>query len=169
MDQKKDSNRNPESGVDRRSLLKMGVGAAGGALLPGVPAVALAADKPAIGNYPAGVSGDSVFIGLTLDLTGPYSAEGAEEQKGYELAAEQLNAGSPEVKKISPHTKKGILGKTVKLGIIDAQTKPNSAVQGATRFIHDDQAMMISGSVSSAVAIAQIGRASCREGVCQYV
>ncbi|HEU0229864.1 MAG TPA: twin-arginine translocation signal domain-containing protein, partial [Burkholderiaceae bacterium] len=66
MDHNKDGNDNLESGIDRRSLLKMGVGAAGGALLPGLPAVALAADsKPAIGNYPAGVSGDSVFIGLT--------------------------------------------------------------------------------------------------------
>lgn len=155
MDHKKDSNDKLESGIDRRSLLKMGVGATGAALLPGVPAVALAADsKPAIGNYPAGVSGDSVFIGLTLDLTGPYSAEGSDEQKGYELAVEQLNAGAPEIKKISPLTKKGILGKTVKMGVIDAQTNPNSAVQAATRFIHDNKAMMISGSVSSAVAIA---------------
>ncbi|TAL87806.1 MAG: ABC transporter substrate-binding protein [Candidimonas sp.] len=144
-----------QGGIDRRSLLKIGAGAAGAALLPAVPGMALAADKyPALANYPAGISGDSVFVGLTLDLTGPYSAEGADERKGYELAAEQLNAGAAEVKKISPLTKKGILGKTLKLGVIDAQTKPNSAVQAATRFIHEDKAMMISGSVSSAVAIA---------------
>ncbi|OWT55623.1 substrate-binding protein [Candidimonas nitroreducens] len=144
------------AGIDRRSVLKMGLGAAaGGTLLPGLSGVAMAADKyPAVGNYPAGVSGDSVFVGLTVDLTGPYSAEGADERKGYELAAEQLNAGAPEIKKISPLTKKGILGKTVKLGVIDAETKPNSAVQAATRFIHENKAMMISGSVSSAVAIA---------------
>lgn len=144
------------AGVDRRSVLKMGLGAAaGGALLPGLSGVAMAADKyPAVGNYPAGVSGDSVFVGLTLDLTGPYSAEGADERKGYELAIEQINAGAPEMKKISPLTKKGILGKTVKFGVIDAETKPNSAVQAATRFIHENKAMMISGSVSSAVAIA---------------
>lgn len=144
-----------QGGIDRRSLLKMGAGAAGAAMLPAVPGMALAADKyPALGNYPAGVSGDSVFVGLTLDLTGPYSAEGADEQKGYELAIEQLNAGAAEIKKISPLTKKGILGKTVKYGVIDAETKPNSAVQAATRFIHENKAMMISGSVSSAVAIA---------------
>ena len=144
------------AGVDRRTVLKVGLGAAaGGALLPGLSGVAMAADKyPAVGNYPAGVSGDSVFIGLTVDLTGPYSAEGADERKGYELAVEQLNAGAAEIKKISPLTKKGILGKTVKVGVIDAETKPNSAVQAATRFIHENKAMMISGSVSSAVAIA---------------
>lgn len=142
-------------GVDRRSMLKIGAGAAGGMLLPAVPGVALAAEeKKPIGNFPAGTQGDSVFIGLTLDITGPYSAQGADQQKGYELAIEQLNAGAPEMKKISPLTKKGVLGKTVKFGVADAETKPNTAVQAATRFMHDNKAMVISGSTSSAVAIA---------------
>ncbi|GAB2898380.1 substrate-binding protein [Paralcaligenes sp. KSB-10] len=154
MDDNKEGMDSQQGGVDRRTMLKMGLGAAGGALIAGAPGLVLAADKAPVGNYPAGVSGDSVFVGLTLDLTGPYSAEGADEQKGYELAIEQLNAGAPEIQKISPLTKKGILGKTVKYGVIDAETKPNSAVQAATRFIHENKAMMISGSVSSAVAIA---------------
>jgi ABC-type branched-subunit amino acid transport system substrate-binding protein len=154
MDDNK-SNKAQERGVDRRSMLKMGAGAAGGMLLPVVPGVALAADeKKPIGNFPAGTQADTVFIGLTLDITGPYSAQGADQQKGYELAIEQLNAGAPEMKKISPLTKKGVLGKTVKFGVADAETKPNTAVQAATRFMHDNKAMVISGSTSSAVAIA---------------
>src|SRR5690606_32896053 len=48
----------------------------------------------------------------------------------------------------------GILGKRLVLAIGDAETKPNSAVQAATRFIRQDKAMMIAGSVSSSVAIA---------------
>ncbi|MGB6103579.1 MAG: substrate-binding protein [Pusillimonas sp.] len=140
-------------GVDRRSMLK--IGAAGSAMLAAAPKMALAADdKKPIGNFPAGIEGDSVFIGLTLDITGPYSAQGADQQKGYELAIEQLNAGAEEIKKISPLTKKGVLGKTVKFGVADAETKPNTAVQAASRFIHDNKAMVISGSTSSAVAIA---------------
>ena len=142
------------TGVDRRSVLKMGLGAAGGALLPGVPGVVMAADKPRLGNYPAGVAGDTVFVGLTLDLTGPFSAQGAEEKLGYQLAAEQLNAGAPEILKISPLTKKGVMGKRVELGVADAETKPNTAVQAATHFLHDNKAMLITGSSSSAVAIA---------------
>lgn len=139
----------------RRSLLKLGAGTSGGLLLPAASRLAFAADeqKP-VGNFPAGVAGDTVFVGLTLDLTGPYSAEGADERKGYELAIEQINAGADQMKKISPLTKKGVLGKKVVFGVTDAETKPNSAVQAATRFIHDNKAMMISGSVSSAVAIA---------------
>lgn len=151
-----DDKKSIKQGVDRRSMLKMGAaGAAGGMLLSGMPGAAMAAEeKKPLGAYPAGVEGDSVFIGLTLDITGPYSAQGADQQKGYELAVEQLNAGSEEVKKISPLTKKGVLGKTVEFGVADAETKPNTAVQAATRFIHDNKAMMISGSTSSAVAIA---------------
>lgn len=149
------SGKNQGRGVNRRSVLKIGAGAAGGMLLPAVPGVALAAEeKKPVGNFPAGTQGDTVFIGLTLDITGPYSAQGADQQKGYELAVEQLNAGAPEMKKISPLTKKGVLGKTVKFGVADAETKPNTAVQAATRFMHDNKAMVISGSTSSAVAIA---------------
>src|SRR3546814_20208824 len=47
-----------------------------------------------------------------------------------------------------------MLCKKLVLAIGDAETKPNSAVQAATRFIRQDKAMMIAGSVSSSVAIA---------------
>ncbi|MGN6389560.1 MAG: ABC transporter substrate-binding protein [Burkholderiaceae bacterium] len=148
------SNDHKDDQFDRRSFLKTGAGLAGSMLLPGLPGIARAADYPPLANYPAGVSGDTVFVGLTVDLTGPYSAEGADERSGYELAIEQLNAGDPNVKKISPMTKKGVLGKKIVFGVADSETKPNSAVQAATRFIHENKAMMITGSVSSAVAIA---------------
>ncbi len=155
MDDKKTLGKAMKARVQRRSVLKAGAaGVAGGMLLPGAARVAMAEDKKPLGAWPAGSDGDSVFVGLTVDLTGPYSAQGAEQQRGYELAAEQINAGAPQVQKISPLLKKGILGKTLKLGIADAETKPNTGVQAATRFIHDNKAMMIAGSTSSAVAIA---------------
>ncbi|HLR78226.1 MAG TPA: ABC transporter substrate-binding protein, partial [Burkholderiaceae bacterium] len=111
-------------------------------------------EYPPLGNFPAGVSGDTVVAGLTLDLTGPYSAEGAGQRRGFELAAEMLNNGDERVRKVSPLTKQGILGKKVVLAIGDAETRPNSAVQAATRFLRQENAMMIAGSVSSSVAIA---------------
>src|SRR5690554_794492 len=135
--------------------MKTSAGVAGGLLLPTVSGNVWAQKKdyPPLGNFPAGVSGDTVVAGLTLDLTGPYSAEGAGQKRGFELAAEMINKGDPRVKKISPLSKEGILGKKLVLVIGDAETKPNSAVQAATRFIRQDKAMMISGSVSSSVAI----------------
>ncbi|MFA5663553.1 substrate-binding protein [Castellaniella sp.] len=141
--------------IGRRSVLKAGAaGVAGGLLLPATARVAMAQDKKPLGAWPAGSDGDTVYVGLTVDLTGPYSAQGAEQQKGYELAAEHLNNGDPILQKISPNLKKGILGKGIKLGVADAETKPNTSVQAATRYIHDNKALMVSGSTSSAVAIA---------------
>ena len=43
---------------------------------------ALAEDKPPIGTYPAGVSGDSVFIGIAVPRTGTYAVQGEDELKG---------------------------------------------------------------------------------------
>ncbi|TAM86387.1 MAG: ABC transporter substrate-binding protein [Candidimonas sp.] len=139
---------------ERRTLLQTGLGLAGATALLAASPAASAAEKSPIGNYPKGVAGDTVFVGLTLDLTGPYSAEGADERMGYELAIEQINAGAEAIRKISPLTKKGVLGKRVVYDVADSETKPNSAVQAAMQFIHKNDAMMISGSVSSAVAIA---------------
>lgn len=141
----------------RRSFLKTSAGVAGGLLLPAsYSSSVFAQDKeyPPLGNYPAGVAGDKVVAGLTLDLTGPYSAEGAGQKRGFELAAEMINNGDERVRKVSPLTTKGILGKRLELAIGDAETRPNSAVQAATRFLRQDKAMMIAGSVSSSVAIA---------------
>ncbi len=147
-----DRNADDRARFDRRTFLKAGAGAAGGLLLP--HAFAAGKSYPALANYPEGVQGDSVYIGLTVDLTGPYSAEGADERKGYELAIEQLNGGDARIRKISPKTRKGVLGKKVVAGVADSETKPNTAVQAATRFIHENKAMLVAGSVSSSVAIA---------------
>ena len=49
---------------------------------------------------------------------------------------------------------KGVLGKTLRYKVADSQTKPNVAVQAQTGFIQTDKAIMITGSVSSATAIA---------------
>ena len=123
---------NNETGsTNRRSFLKTGTGVAGGLLVPGAYSSAAFAQKkdyPKLGNYPEGVAGDTVVAGLTLDLTGPYSAEGAGQKRGFELAAELINNGDPRIKKVSPLTKKGILGKKIVLAIGDAETKPNSEI-----------------------------------------
>lgn len=155
MSEKKAVDQALHTPVKRRSVLKAGAaGAAGGLLMPGAARVAFADDKKPLGAWPAGSEGDEVVIGLTVDLTGPYSAQGAEQKNAYVLAAEQINAGADQVKKLSSNIKKGVLGKKLKIASADAETKPNTAVQAATRFIHDDKAMAVAGSTSSAVAIA---------------
>lgn len=139
----------------RRAALKAGAAVLGGtALAWSLPGVARAADYPAIGTFPAGSSGDSVFLGFAVPRTGTYAVQGEDLLKGLELAVEHLNTGNELIRKMSPKTTKGVLGKTVKYGVADNEAKPNTAVQAQSRFISQDKAVMIAGSVSSAVAVA---------------
>jgi ABC-type branched-subunit amino acid transport system substrate-binding protein len=143
--------------VSRRSLMKAGLGlSAAGLLLPRLSAPALAQKSyPAIGSFPAGTSGSSVFVGGVMPLTGPYSASGKDMQLGFELAVEHLNKGS-RVTEQTPTLKKGngVLGKKIEFQVADSQTKPDPAVEAATRFIRDNKAIMLTGTVNSAVSIA---------------
>jgi branched-chain amino acid transport system substrate-binding protein len=140
----------------RRDVLRAGLGAAGGLALPSfVTTSAFAAEQhPPIGTWPAGVSGDSVFIGISVPRTGTYAVQGEDELKGYQLAIEHINEGHPLIKQISPKTTKGVLGKQLKYGVADSAAKPNDAVQAQQRFITENKAIMITGGTSSAVAVA---------------
>jgi ABC-type branched-subunit amino acid transport system substrate-binding protein len=115
---------------------------------------AFAGDYPPIGTYPAGSEGSSVFIGITVPRTGTYAVQGEDELKGYQLAIEHINSGHELIKKISPKTTKGVLGKEVKYGVADSEAKPNTAVQAQSRFITENKAVLLTGSTSSAVAVA---------------
>ena len=143
------------SSHSRRSFIRASLGIAGGLALPaGFATRALAADNPPIGDYPASVSGDSVFIGITVPRTGSYALQGEDELKGYQLAIEHINSGNELIRTISPKSKKGVLGKEVKFGVADSAAKPNDAVQAQQRFITENKAVLITGSTSSAVAVA---------------
>jgi ABC-type branched-subunit amino acid transport system substrate-binding protein len=141
-------------GVSRRALMQAGVGLAGGGMLSTFSMPIFAADHPAIGTYPAGSSGDSVFIGIAVPRTGAYAVQGEDELKGWQLAVEHINTGHELMRKISPKTTKGVLGKTVKIGVADSAAKPNQAVQAVQRFISENNAVLFTGSTSSAVAVA---------------
>src|SRR5579884_1102776 len=109
------------SGVSRRTLLQVGAGLACGALLPaGLSTRAFAEDHPPIGTWPAGVAGDTVYIGATVPRTGTYAVQGEDELKGYQLAIEHINEGHELIKKIAPKVTKGILGKKVELLVADS-------------------------------------------------
>jgi ABC-type branched-subunit amino acid transport system substrate-binding protein len=135
----------------RRHFMRAGLGAAGGLALPGW---ALAQGKAPIGTWPAGSQGKLVTVGVAVPRTGTYAEQGEDELKGWQLAVEHINSGNPLVKKISPKTKKGVLGKELKLAIADSAAKPNDAVQAEQRFITEDKVVLMTGSTSSAVAVA---------------
>jgi branched-chain amino acid transport system substrate-binding protein len=146
----------PRFSFTRRGLLKAALsGAAAAAVVPGIAPRVWAKTYPTLGTFPAGVEGKSVFAGGVFPLTGPYAAMGHDEQRGFELVVEHLNNGSKFTEAI-PSLRKGggVLGKKIELGVSDSQTQPNPAVQAATRFIHENKAIVFTGAVSSAVAVA---------------
>ncbi|MBS0523656.1 MAG: substrate-binding protein [Proteobacteria bacterium] len=144
----------------RRDFLRQAVatGAGVGALSTGLtPFMAMpvwAKDEPPIGTWPAGSQGSSVGIGVAVPRTGTYAVQGEDELKGWELAVEHINSGHELMKKISPKTTKGVLGKEAKLYVADSAAKPNDAVQAEQRFITENKVVLMTGSTSSAVAVA---------------
>ena len=138
----------------RRRFLQGTAGIAGLSAL-GMPLFAFGADKnhPALGTFPKCCQGDTVFIGVTQPLSGPYSAAGEDTLLGNKLAVELLNNGEL-AKKMPELSGPGVLGKQLKLGVADSETKPNPAVQAQTRFIRENNAVMITGCFSSATAVA---------------
>jgi ABC-type branched-subunit amino acid transport system substrate-binding protein len=144
--------------VSRRTLLRAGAGLAGATILsPGLTAPAFAvgvADKPPIGTWPAGSEGDTVNIGAAVPRTGTYAVQGEDELKGWQLAVEHINNGDPLLQKIAPKVTKGLLGKKVNLLVADSAAKPNEAVQEIQTFINQNKIVLMTGSTSSAVAVA---------------
>jgi branched-chain amino acid transport system substrate-binding protein len=151
-------------GLSRRHALRLGAGMTGATLIPGLLGQvgrAYAEDQPAIGRWPAGSQGDSITIGATVPRTGAYAVQGEDELKGMQLAVEHLNDCHDLVKRIAPKVTKGVLGKEVKLVVADSAAKPNNAVQEQQTFINENKIIAMTGSTSSAVAVAaqQVRRA----------
>ena len=139
------------SDAARREFLRSGAVVAGGLILP---SLVFAADEPAMGTWPAGSQGSSVFIGAAVPLTGTYAVQGEDERKGLELAVEHINTSNPLMLKIAPKVNKGVLGKKVELLVADSAAKPNQALQAEQTFISQNKIVLMFGSTSSAVAVA---------------
>jgi ABC-type branched-subunit amino acid transport system substrate-binding protein len=141
--------------LGRRQALALGGAAViGGALGDAGLNGAYAAGETPVGNWPAGVSGDTAFVGLTPPLTGPYSVPGQDERKGFELAIAHINDGDELIRKMAPKVSKGLAGKKIIYGVSDSESKPNVAVQAWSSFVSNNKAIMLAGCCSSAVAVA---------------
>jgi amino acid/amide ABC transporter substrate-binding protein, HAAT family (TC 3.A.1.4.-) len=95
--------------ASRRDILGSAAGLLGSTLIPaGMVDMAFAAESyPALGTYPDGSSGDSVYVGIAVPRTGTYAQSGEDELKGMMLAIEHINDGNELIKKISPRPPRG--------------------------------------------------------------
>ena len=100
--------------------------------------------SPASGTTSAGsasgaASGSSapITIGASLSLTGDFSTDGIAFQKGYQLWVNDVNAAG------------GILGRQVKLTVLDDKSDPNQVVTNYQTLINTDHVDLTFGPFSS--------------------
>jgi branched-chain amino acid transport system substrate-binding protein len=94
------------------------------------------ASAPASGAA-SGSSSAPVNIGASLSLTGDFSADGTAFQKGYQLWVKDVNAAG------------GILGRQVKLTVLDDKSDPNQVVTNYQTLINTDHVDLTFGPFSS--------------------
>src|SRR3954453_12441589 len=82
-------------------------------------------------------SKDPLVVGISLPLTGDFSQPGGEARKGYEIWADQVNADG------------GLLGRQVKLNIVDDASNQDTVVTDYTKLITEDKVDLLLGTFSS--------------------
>jgi len=112
-------------------------------------------DYPSLGNFP--IDGDTATFGFNVPKSGPYSSEGEDELRAYELAVEHLNSGGGWVDEFEDLSGDGVLGYEIDYVEGDTATDASAADESASRMVQRDGVIMFSGGSSSAVAIAQQG------------
>ena len=126
--------------VSRRRLLQTAAGLAGGTMLPAALMMpAFADDKPAIGTYPAGSSGQ---LGLHRHLGAAHRhlcGAGRGRAQGLSARDRAHQRGHELIKKISPKTNKGVLGKEVKFGVADFGRQAERSGAGAAALHQREQ------------------------------
>ncbi|WP_327051740.1 substrate-binding protein [Halomicrococcus gelatinilyticus] len=136
----------------RRDVVKM-AGAASATGIAGLTGTAGAQDDyPPLGNYP--IQGNTATLGFNVPQSGPYSSEGKDELRAYELAVKHLNNGGGWVDDWSDLSGNGVLDKQLDYVTGDTATDADQARKSAQRMVSRDKAIMVTGGSSSAVAIA---------------
>ncbi|MDX9741883.1 MAG: ABC transporter substrate-binding protein [Gammaproteobacteria bacterium] len=98
-----------------------------------------------IGAAPSAYAAETIRIGMTSALTGPYNEFGEGNRRAVELAVEQWNARG------------GINGKKIEIAmLLDDQLNPDRAVQNMRRILDDKSIVGIIGPAGSGPTLAVI-------------
>ncbi len=107
----------------------------------------ISADDPASNDAGKGSEGEAeggtIKIGVLASLTGALESYGKQTQRGFDLGIEYATNGSMEVN-----------GKKIEIVYEDTETKPEVAVQKATKLLEDDKVDFLVGSSSSGDTLA---------------
>jgi branched-chain amino acid transport system substrate-binding protein len=95
------------------------------------------ASSPASGSASGSSSSAPITVGASLSLTGDFSADGQAFQQGYQLWVKDVNAAG------------GILGRQVKLTVLDDKSDPNQVVTNYQTLINTDHVDLTFGPFSS--------------------
>lgn len=87
---------------------------------------------------------DTIKFGLVAPLSGDNGAYGTKQEKGYELALEEINAAG------------GVLGAKLELETYDDGGDASTAANGAQKFADDDSIMAIGGSCLTSCTAAML-------------
>jgi len=87
--------------------------------------------------------GGTIKIGVLASLTGALESYGKQTQRGFDLGIEYATGGTMEVN-----------GRKIEIVYEDTETKPEVAVQKATKLLEDDQVDFLVGSSSSGDTLA---------------
>jgi branched-chain amino acid transport system substrate-binding protein len=88
-------------------------------------------------NGGSAAKGKPLNVGISLSLSGDFSDPGKAAQRGYELWADTVNA------------KGGVMGRKVKLHIVDDASSPNQAVSNYQNLITRDKVDLVFGPFST--------------------
>lgn len=120
----------------RRTLRRTATTLAGLALL--TPLGACGLDS---GSGSEGGSDDEIVIGVSLPLTGDFSEPGKGVQRGYEAWASYVNDNG------------GLLGKQVRLRILDDQSSADRVASDYEKLINQDQVDLVFGPFSTRLVV----------------
>ena len=104
----------------------------------------LAAGALAFGGAPYVIAAPmkEIVIGLNVPQSGPYSDQGQDQLRAYNLAIDEINKAG------------GIMGMQIRTTVGDDQTTASVATDNAQRMIERDGAVMITGGSSTGTALA---------------
>lgn len=87
--------------------------------------------------------GNTIKVGVLASLTGPLESYGKQTARGFELGLDYATEG-----------KREIGGKKIEFVVEDTETKPDVAVQKATKLLETDKVDFLVGSSSSGDTLA---------------